>query len=162
MRLLKSILIIFLMYSLLWTPLIITTLFDGSGSWPQWFYLLATDNSIVYAASNPTFREGYVSQCVSGRRVVATFDNSNSASPDDFPTIDHNAALMAISQIRMGKPGFTFLRALGPGHGPGKNVPPPLIMLWFWSSNHMRVSNSKLVQKPHPVILFREGLYINL
>ena len=67
-RVLKSISII-MMFVLLWSPFMVVMLLDVSDtSWPRWSYLLATVliftnssiNSIVYAASNPSFREGYV------------------------------------------------------------------------------------------------------
>ena len=67
MRLLKSILIILFMFMLLWSPLVILKMFDVSGAWPRWVYQLvnvlifanSSINSIIYAASNPSFREGY-------------------------------------------------------------------------------------------------------
>ena len=70
-RLLKSVSIILLLLSLMWMPQMIAMALEYSGTpvdWPQRSYLLLTGllfsnssvNSIVYAATHPNFREGYL------------------------------------------------------------------------------------------------------
>ena len=69
-RLMKSISVILLLLTVMWMPLAIVMCFDYSSAivFPRWYHLFATGlalgnssvNSVVYAASNPRFREGYV------------------------------------------------------------------------------------------------------
>ena len=67
-RLLKSIGSIWIMFMMMWTPYAIIVMFDFSGSWPQWFFVLSialahtnsSINSVLYAATNKNFREGYI------------------------------------------------------------------------------------------------------
>ena len=56
------------MFMTMWTPYATIVLFDFSGSWPQWFFVLSialahtnsSINSVLYAATNKNFREGYI------------------------------------------------------------------------------------------------------
>ena len=67
MRLLKSVGSIWIMFMMMWTPYTTIVLFDTSGSWPQWYFVLSialahtnsSINSALYAATNRNFREGY-------------------------------------------------------------------------------------------------------
>ena len=68
LRLLKSLASIWVMFMLMWTPYASIVLFDVSGKWPQWFFVLSialahtnsSINSVLYAATNKHFREGYM------------------------------------------------------------------------------------------------------
>ncbi|XP_072032965.1 melatonin receptor type 1B-B-like [Amphiura filiformis] len=68
MRLLRSILIIVVMFVLLWAPYALILLFDTALTWPRSVLILAvcmahvssSVNSIIYAATNKNFREGYI------------------------------------------------------------------------------------------------------
>ncbi|XP_072018430.1 melatonin receptor type 1B-like [Amphiura filiformis] len=68
MRLLKTVTITWVTFILMWTPFAATLLFDFSGNWPQWAWILvialahtnSSINSILYAATNQNFRDGYV------------------------------------------------------------------------------------------------------
>ena len=68
MRLLKSIGSIWIMFMTMWTPYATIVLFDFSGNWPQWYFVLSialahtnsSINSVLYAATNKNFREGYI------------------------------------------------------------------------------------------------------
>ena len=85
LRLLKTVGTIFATLMLMWTPFGIVLLFDVY-HWPQWYWLIAVAlvhtnssiNSILYAATNKNFREGYatfinrVCCCCSGRNVVSS------------------------------------------------------------------------------------------
>ena len=84
LRLLKTLCTIFATFILMWTPLCIILLFDVY-HWPQWYWLIAVAlahanssiNSILYAATNKNFREGYatliklVCCCCSGDNVIS-------------------------------------------------------------------------------------------
>ena len=67
LRLLKTVGTIFITFMLMWTPYAIVLLFNVY-HWPQWYWLTAVAlahtnssvNSILYAATNKNFREGYV------------------------------------------------------------------------------------------------------
>ncbi|XP_072040796.1 melatonin receptor type 1B-like [Amphiura filiformis] len=68
MRLLKSIGTIWALFMLMWSPYTTIVIFDFKGTWPQWFFILSIAlahtnsciNSVLYAATNRNFREGYV------------------------------------------------------------------------------------------------------
>ena len=65
---------------------------DASYTWPQWYYMLTIElgitnsaiNSIVYAATNPTFREGYM---IFIKKTFNHMFRRNMATDSDFPTI---------------------------------------------------------------------------
>ncbi len=67
MRLLKSILTIWVVFGILWIPYAIVVFIDRDFAWPRWIYvfsiamahLSSSTNSIVYAVTNKNFREGY-------------------------------------------------------------------------------------------------------
>ena len=67
MRLLKSILTILAVFLLMWSPYAIIVVFDKNATWSRGLYVVAvvmahlnsSINSIVYAATNKNFREGY-------------------------------------------------------------------------------------------------------
>ncbi len=67
MRLLKSILTIWLVFGILWIPSSIIVLFDEDATWSRNLYIVSiflahmssSTNSIVYAVTNKNFREGY-------------------------------------------------------------------------------------------------------
>ena len=67
LRLLKSILTIWVVFGILWVPYSIVALFDFNFTWPRWIYIFAiaiahlssSTNSIIYALTNKNFREGY-------------------------------------------------------------------------------------------------------
>ncbi|XP_072014867.1 melatonin receptor type 1B-B-like [Amphiura filiformis] len=67
MRLLKSILTIWIVFGILWVPYSLVALFDFEAKWPRWIYIFSiaiahlssSTNSIIYAVTNKNFREGY-------------------------------------------------------------------------------------------------------
>ena len=67
LRLLRSVLVIWIVFSALWTPYVCVLLFDYDFSWPREFYIFAvalahlssSTNSVIYAATNKHFRDGY-------------------------------------------------------------------------------------------------------
>ena len=67
MRLLKSILTILAVFLFMWSPYAIIVVFDKNATWSRGLYVVAvvmahlnsSINSIVYAATNKNFREGY-------------------------------------------------------------------------------------------------------
>ena len=67
LRMLRSIAITWLVFIIMWTPFCIIAIFDP-GYWSSSFFAFATAfahsnssvNSIIYGATNPNFREGYV------------------------------------------------------------------------------------------------------
>ncbi|XP_072046340.1 melatonin receptor type 1B-B-like [Amphiura filiformis] len=70
LRLLKSVLIIWICYTLFWLPYTIIVFFDQDGDWGRTVYIFATalahasssSNGLIYAATNRNFREAYVYQ----------------------------------------------------------------------------------------------------
>ncbi len=70
LRLLKSVLIIWITYTLLWLPYLIIILFDQKGHWGRPVYIFvnalahasSSTNSLIYPATNKNFREAYLYQ----------------------------------------------------------------------------------------------------
>ncbi|XP_072014866.1 melatonin receptor type 1B-B-like [Amphiura filiformis] len=70
LRLLKSVLIIWICYTLFWLPYTLLMFFDQDGDWGRTVYIFATalahssssSNSLIYAATNRNFREAYIYQ----------------------------------------------------------------------------------------------------
>ena len=67
-KLIKSVLIILVMFVIMWLPHAIIVLGDYNAQWPRVFHVIgaalahanSSTNSFIYAASNKTFRKGYV------------------------------------------------------------------------------------------------------
>ena len=66
-RLLKSILTILIVFLMMWSPYAIIVVFDKNATWSRSLYVVAvvlahlnsSANSVLYAATNKNFREGY-------------------------------------------------------------------------------------------------------
>ncbi len=67
LRLLKSILTILVVFLIMWSPYAIIVVFDKNATWSRGLYVIAvilahlnsSINSVLYAATNKNFREGY-------------------------------------------------------------------------------------------------------
>ena len=70
LRLLKSVLIIWITYTLLWLPYLTIVLFDQKGKWGRTTYVIvnalahlsSSTNSLIYPATNKNFRDAYIYQ----------------------------------------------------------------------------------------------------
>ena len=70
LRLLKSVLIIWITYTLLWLPYLTLVLFDQKGLWGRTTYVIvnalahssSSTNSLIYPMTNKNFREAYIYQ----------------------------------------------------------------------------------------------------
>ncbi|KAI8515939.1 melatonin receptor [Branchiostoma belcheri] len=78
-RLLKTLLVIFIIFAFCWTPYGIIFLVDSKGQWPKPVYVMAiilahlnsSMNSIIYGVMNRSFRQAYIAlfrRCFCGRR----------------------------------------------------------------------------------------------
>ena len=70
LRLLRSVLIIWITYTLLWLPYLTVVLFDQKGQWGRTTYVIvnalahssSSTNSLIYPATNKNFRDAYIYQ----------------------------------------------------------------------------------------------------
>ncbi|CAH1238713.1 MTNR1A [Branchiostoma lanceolatum] len=97
-RLLKTLLVIFVIFAFCWTPYGVIFLVDSKGQWPKPVYVMAiilahlnsSMNSVIYGVMNRSFRQAYIAlfrRCFCGRRynenyfgdkTTQVFNNVNS------------------------------------------------------------------------------------
>ncbi|XP_072029375.1 melatonin receptor type 1B-B-like [Amphiura filiformis] len=111
LRLLKSILTILVVFLIMWSPYAIIVVFDKNATWSRGVYVVAvilahlnsSINSILYAATNKNFREGYwhllsmfFCSCCRICRTRQTGDYKSKS--DSLATIETSVSNVALNQ----------------------------------------------------------------
>ena len=93
MTLLRTVVTLWVVFLIMWAPYTVYVLFDTRNTWNRTVYVLFVNlchanssiNCVIYAATNPTFRRGYVAflrclACRKGATVAETQHHSRNAS----------------------------------------------------------------------------------